>query len=124
MFFAAPLALFAARLAVPQHLRTPEVAANRTLHGLKARGLRIQFGESSNSEVVWAFGDSQCGATVLTSKGLNPCGRQFSLHGVGGLTLEGCGGDLWINQNGGFYESCVPFSEPDSCGVHTEWTCL
>ncbi|EJD37688.1 hypothetical protein AURDEDRAFT_173203 [Auricularia subglabra TFB-10046 SS5] len=109
--------------AAPQRLRTVESAANGT-HGLQARGLRIQFGETNNAEVVWAFGDSQCAAVVLTSKGLNPCGRPFSLHGVGGLTLEGCGGGLWVNQNGGFYESCAPFSEPDFCGVHTEWTCL
>ncbi|EJD46437.1 hypothetical protein AURDEDRAFT_164670 [Auricularia subglabra TFB-10046 SS5] len=102
------------------HLRTTEAAANGTLN---ARGLHINFGETSSSEVVWASGDSKCSAIVLTSRGLNPCGRKFSLHGIGGLTLEGCGGGLWINQNGKFYEGCTPFSEADACGVHTEWTC-
>ncbi|EJD39029.1 hypothetical protein AURDEDRAFT_171826 [Auricularia subglabra TFB-10046 SS5] len=144
MFFAAPLTIFVAlassviaapgaetkadaavaAVSAPQHLRTTWTAVNGTLHNLKARGLRINWGQSSNSEVVWAAGDSQCNAVVLSPRGLDPCSRPFSLHGISGLTLEGCGGALWINQNGQFYEDCVPFSEPDACGVHTKQTCL
>ncbi|EJD39024.1 hypothetical protein AURDEDRAFT_171821 [Auricularia subglabra TFB-10046 SS5] len=113
-----------AAVSVPQHLRTTWTAVNGTLHNLKARGLRINWGQASNSEVVWAAGDSQCSAVVLSPRGLFPCSRPFSLHGVTSLTLEGCGGAVWINQNGQFYEDCVPFSEPDGCGMHTKQTCL
>ncbi|EJD37709.1 hypothetical protein AURDEDRAFT_173221 [Auricularia subglabra TFB-10046 SS5] len=77
MFFAAPLALFVAlassviaapsaekspeapvaAAAIPQRLRTTSVGVNGTLNNLKARGIRIQFGETTASEVVWAAGD-------------------------------------------------------------------
>lgn len=71
--FSAPLALFVALassfiaapgaelkpecnsptcFAAPQHLRTADAAANAT-HGIQARGLRIQFGETNNALCVF-----------------------------------------------------------------------
>lgn len=56
--------------------------------------------------------------------GLNPCSRPFTLRGVSGFTLEGCGFSLWIDLNGQWYEDCVAFSEGTDCGVTTTFTCL
>lgn len=48
--------------------------------------------------------------------GSDVCGRPFSLNGVYGLTLEGCGGQqLYIDHNRVFWANCAYWTNPNYC---------
>jgi hypothetical protein len=100
---------------------------------------RSAHGSVPGFTVVWVSGQDKCQHTSLAVVGMtmaistssnnlqvgnNPCGIKFSLNGQSWFTLEGCGGPIWINQNGNFWANCAPLSEDDgSCVVHSEYHC-
>ena len=63
--------------------------------------------DGSVRNLAWNKGDDACAGKLLSVSPTNPCGHQFSVGGVDGLTLEGCGGGLWINRNGQYYATCT-----------------
>ncbi|KAH9474735.1 hypothetical protein JR316_0013200 [Psilocybe cubensis] len=97
--------------------------SNSTLSPLAAP-FGINYGTTWNNDVAWVDGQSKCNFVVVGPLGANPCGRPFTINGQTGFTFEGCGGGLWINKNGQFYANCGSLSEPDDCGVHTEFHCI
>ncbi|KAJ7577461.1 hypothetical protein C8J56DRAFT_899095 [Mycena floridula] len=79
---------------------------------------------STGDMVAWVSGHDRCTKhEVIGPSNTNFCGRTFSLNGQSGLTVEGCGGPLWIDLNHQFYGNCGTFIEDDLCGIHTEYHC-
>ncbi|KAH8147894.1 uncharacterized protein LAJ45_07995 [Morchella importuna] len=76
--------------------------------------------------VAWTTGTSDpCNQDTkfLSTFPANPCGHSFQLGNDAGLTLEGCGGPLWINQNGRFKDNCVSAENLDKpCGSGSFWS--
>jgi hypothetical protein len=62
--------------------------------------------DGSKRNIAWLKGTDACAGALLSVQPANPCGHVFSTGGVSGLTLEGCGGPLWVNQNGNFNANC------------------
>ncbi|KAJ7592227.1 hypothetical protein C8J56DRAFT_1162622 [Mycena floridula] len=79
---------------------------------------------STGDMVAWVSGDDRCtNHEIVGPSDTNYCSRPFGLNGQNELTVEGCGGTLWINLNFQFYGNCGVFSEPDFCGIHTVYHC-
>ncbi|KAI5856547.1 hypothetical protein BZA05DRAFT_442222 [Tricharina praecox] len=62
--------------------------------------------DGSRRNLAWLVGTDACAAEFLSVVPASPCGRVFATGGYTGLTLEGCGGPLWLNQNGNFNANC------------------
>ncbi|KAJ7280391.1 hypothetical protein C8J57DRAFT_1464701 [Mycena rebaudengoi] len=87
-------------------------------------GINIGGVDSTGNVVAWVSGQSKCNNVIVGAIGSNPCGCPFNLNGQT-FTLQGCGGPLSINTgSGAFFANCGVFSEPDACGVHSEFHCI
>ncbi|KAJ7848174.1 hypothetical protein B0H14DRAFT_2218532, partial [Mycena olivaceomarginata] len=71
-----------------------------------AAPIPIDLGNQGSNNIAWVSGQSACNNVVTGPNGPSPCGRAFGLSDQSGFTIEGCGGDLLINQNGAFYAQC------------------
>ncbi|TFL02594.1 hypothetical protein BDV98DRAFT_592260 [Pterulicium gracile] len=93
---------------------SPAATANTTAPG-EAKQLappfeiNIEFNSATGNEVAWIAGQSKCNNVVLGPSNTNWCGRRFTLGGLTTLTAEGCGGGLWVYQNGQCYANCGNF---------------
>ncbi|KAJ7153024.1 hypothetical protein C8R43DRAFT_1235540 [Mycena crocata] len=84
------------------------------------------IGVSDGSTVAWVSGDNRCESSIVQEGSGNFCGIGFTLQVLPGrFDFEGCGGPVWVNQNGAFYANCQPFSESTGCfgTVKTTFTC-
>ncbi|KAF7351717.1 hypothetical protein MSAN_01604900 [Mycena sanguinolenta] len=88
-------------------------------------GVNIGQVQATGNMVAWVAGASQCQNVIIGPIGTNFCGRAFTLNGIS-LSAEGCGGGIWLQQNGvaGIWAECASFSEASQCGVVTNYHCV
>ncbi|KAJ7801761.1 hypothetical protein B0H14DRAFT_2386123, partial [Mycena olivaceomarginata] len=84
----------------------------------------IDLGNQGSNNIAWVSGQSACNNVVTGPNGPSPCGRVFGFSDQSGFTIEGCGGDLLINQNGAFYAQCDFNPGSTDCGVTRGWHCV
>ncbi|KAK5660017.1 hypothetical protein OQA88_13485 [Cercophora sp. LCS_1] len=58
--------------------------------------------------IGWADGEDPCNSRMISQHPADYCGFKFCAGGECGLTVEGCGGNIWLNKNGGWYGECRP----------------
>ncbi|KAJ7137334.1 hypothetical protein C8R43DRAFT_1202908 [Mycena crocata] len=96
----------------------------------------VAIGRDKTTDATWAWTwtsslsvGSTCDKTWLSNGNDNPClMEKFSLaqHSPpdAGLTLNGCGGALWVNTNGQKFADCTTISSgkdyEDNCGMRTD----
>ncbi|KZW00448.1 hypothetical protein EXIGLDRAFT_830840 [Exidia glandulosa HHB12029] len=112
-------------LALSLSAATAAPAANATANAaMKRAPFQINIGKTPNENVAWVAHDNKCTRVHVSNLDENPCdGHHFSLHGEDGFMMAGCGGPLYIVQNGNFWAGCRVLNEKDKCSVHTEWQC-
>ncbi|KAI5856548.1 hypothetical protein BZA05DRAFT_434090 [Tricharina praecox] len=83
--------------------------------------------DGSRRNLAWLVGTDACAAEYLSTVPASPCGQVFETGGYQGLTLEGCGGSLYLAQNDNFNANCnADTSYSKSCNsgvVHKTYQC-
>ncbi|KAJ7153023.1 hypothetical protein C8R43DRAFT_1066887 [Mycena crocata] len=101
---------------------------DHSVNSTVATGPAINIGTGdSGSTYVWVSGQNRCSAKTIQAGSGNFCGISFGLQVLPGVfDFEGCGGPLWVNQDGAFYANCQSFSEDRGClgAIKTTFTCI
>ncbi|KJA24428.1 hypothetical protein HYPSUDRAFT_528788 [Hypholoma sublateritium FD-334 SS-4] len=86
-------------------------AASSNITALKEVGLNIfgiEIGSRNQATVAWDSSLNPCSHFVpVAQPGAYECGRRFTISRQEGFTLEGCGGNMVIHQNGRLWGRCV-----------------
>ena len=78
-------------------------------------GKLVTANSTGNTFNVVSNPSNPCNFVFLGPDGQKPCGVEFVLEAFPGLTLEGCGNGLFLNQNGEFFGNCESTSGPIAC---------
>ncbi|KAH8883353.1 hypothetical protein GQ53DRAFT_430679 [Thozetella sp. PMI_491] len=97
-------------------------------------GLDLNHGSPGQNEwTAWVNGHDPCDGgeahSLHVNQPNNPCGHPFVIpQFAGSFTFEGCGGNVWINQNGAFAGNCrwAPNKQPcvAGSGFAGQWQCI
>ena len=74
----------------------------------------------------WIDGENPVGtATYLSDGGTNPCGLVRRFNNGNYYALQGCGGDLWLTNGDGSFNSNCRFQVVNNAGCDRkrEWVC-
>lgn len=75
---------------------------------------------------MWVDGDDPCRWDRINDQGENPCNVPLAnpLDNGFSYTLQGCGGNLWLdNSDGSFNSNCFSSVADLSCNVHRTYIC-
>ncbi|KAL7894116.1 hypothetical protein HDV63DRAFT_409215 [Trichoderma sp. SZMC 28014] len=86
----------------------------------------IAIGTAAGFNVMWVDGDDPCRWDRINDQGENPCNVPLAnpLDNGYSYTLQGCGGNLWLdNSDGSFNSNCNSAVADLSCNVHRTYIC-